>query len=44
MVGQTMVAIGLPAPGETEPIYDRVVTVDYDSIQQLEPQQPAERA
>lgn len=36
MVGRSTVAIGLPANGDQEPIYDRLVTVDLLHIMQTE--------
>jgi hypothetical protein len=36
MVGRTTVAIGLPANGNEETIYDRLVTVDLLHIMQTE--------
>ena len=36
MVGRLTVAIGLPANGSQEPIYDRLVTVDLLHIMQTE--------
>ena len=36
MVGRSTVAIGLPANGKDEPIYDRLVTVDLPDIWQAE--------
>jgi hypothetical protein len=36
MVGRSTVAIGLPANGRDEPIYDRLVTVDLPHIMQTE--------
>ncbi len=37
MVGRSAIAIGLPAPDESEPVYDRMVTVSLIHIMQIEP-------
>jgi hypothetical protein len=37
MVGRSAVAIGLPAPGDPTPIYDRLVTVSLLHIMQIQP-------
>ena len=37
MVGRSTVAIGLPAPDDSSPIYDRLVTVSLMHIMQIEP-------
>ena len=37
MVGRSTVAIGVPAPEESEPVYDRLVTVSLLHIMQAEP-------
>jgi hypothetical protein len=37
MFGRSSVAIGLPAGNETEPVYDRLVTVSLLHIMQVEP-------
>ena len=37
MVGRSTVAIGVPAAGESEPIYDRLVTVSLLHVMQAEP-------
>lgn len=37
MVGRSAVAIGLPAPGDSEPVYDRLVTVSLLHVMQMEP-------
>ena len=37
MVGRSGVAIGVPATGDTRPIYDRLVTVSLLHIMQVEP-------
>jgi len=36
VVGVTWLDIGIPEPGETEPIYDYVVTVPLDQIDRVE--------
>jgi hypothetical protein len=36
MVGRSALAIGLPRPGDPEPVYDRLVTVSLLHIMQLE--------
>ena len=36
MVGHGTVAIGLPRPGDAEPIYDRLVTVSLLHVMQVE--------
>jgi hypothetical protein len=35
--GRQSIMIGLPAPGETEPLYDQRITVDLLHIVSLEP-------
>jgi len=37
MVGRSSLVIGLPAPGDTEPVYDRFVTVSLLHVMQMEP-------
>jgi len=37
MVGRSVVAIGVPAPDESEPVFDRLVTVSLIHIMQIEP-------
>jgi hypothetical protein len=37
MTGRSAVAIGLPAPNDAEPVYDRLVTVSLLHIMQIEP-------
>ncbi|MBN2578873.1 MAG: hypothetical protein JXB10_07775 [Pirellulales bacterium] len=37
MVGRSTVAIGLPAPTEPNPVYDRLVTVSLLHVMQVEP-------
>ena len=37
MVGRSEIAVGLPAPEESEPVFDRFVTVSLIQILQLEP-------
>ncbi len=37
LAGRRSTVIGLPAPGETEPLYDRRMTVDLLHIVSLEP-------
>jgi len=37
MVGRSTVAVGLPRPGDTSAIYDRLVTVAILHIMQIEP-------
>ncbi len=37
MVGRSAVAIGLPAPNDPRPVYDRLVTVSLLHIMQVEP-------
>ncbi len=36
MVGRSSVVIGLPQPGDPEPVYDRAVTVALIHIMQIE--------
>lgn len=36
MVGRSAVAVGLPRPGDPEPIYDRLVTISLLHIMQIE--------
>ncbi len=37
MVGRSTVAVGIPAPDEPAPVYDRLVTISLLHIMQLEP-------
>ena len=37
MVGRGTVAVGLPRPGDVDPIYDRLVTMSLLHIMQVEP-------
>ncbi|MGD0897774.1 MAG: hypothetical protein ABR915_08040 [Thermoguttaceae bacterium] len=37
MAGRSTVAIGIPAPDEAEPVYDRLVTVSLLHVMQIEP-------
>ena len=37
MVGRSIVAIGVPAPEESEPVFDRLITVSLIHIMQIEP-------
>ena len=37
MVGRSTIAIGLPAPDDPDPVYDRLVTVSLLHIMQVEP-------
>ena len=37
VVGLTWLDIGIPAPGESEPIYDYVVTLPLKDISRIEP-------
>jgi hypothetical protein len=37
MVGRSTIALGLPAPSEQIPIYDRLVTVSLLHVMQVEP-------
>ncbi len=37
MVGRSAIVIGLPAPEESEPVFDRLVTVSLIHIMQIEP-------
>ena len=37
MVGRSTVIVGLPAPGEVEPVFDRAVTVSLLHIMQMQP-------
>jgi hypothetical protein len=37
MVGRSTVAIGLPAAGDPQPVFDRLVTVSLLHIMQVEP-------
>jgi len=39
MVGRSTVAIGLPAPGDSTPVFDRLITVSLLHIMQVEPQE-----
>ena len=39
MVGRNTIEIGLPAPEDSTPIYDRLVTVRLLHIMQIEPHQ-----
>jgi hypothetical protein len=41
MVGRSSLLIGLPAPGDSEPVYDRFVTVSLLHIMQMEPLEAA---
>ncbi len=41
MVGRSTVALGLPAPDDPQPIYDRLVTVSLLHIMQVEPVEAA---
>jgi hypothetical protein len=41
LAGRRSAVIGLPAPGETEPLYDRRITVDLLHIVRLEPIRPS---
>jgi len=41
MVGRSTVAIGIPAPDEPAPVYDRLVTVSLMRIMQVEPNEAA---
>jgi hypothetical protein len=36
MVGRSVVAIGLPQPGDPEPVFDRLVTVSLLHVVQVE--------
>lgn len=40
MVGRSTVIVGLPAPGEAEPVFDRAVTVSLLHIMQVQPVEP----
>lgn len=43
--GRRSVVVGLPAPGETEPLYDHRITVDLLHVVSMEPiQSPAKPA
>ena len=37
MVGRGSVAVGLPRPGDVDPVYDRLVTMSLLHIMQAEP-------
>jgi hypothetical protein len=37
MVGRSSVAIGVPAPNDPNPVYDRLVTISLLHIMQIEP-------
>lgn len=37
MVGRSSVALGMPSPPRSEPIYDRLITVSHLHIMQIEP-------
>jgi hypothetical protein len=37
MVGRSTVAIGLPAPDDPQPVYDRLATVSLLHIMQIQP-------
>jgi hypothetical protein len=39
MVGRSTVILGLPAPGDPEPVFDRYVTVSLLHVMQMEPVQ-----
>ena len=41
MVGRSSLVIGLPAPGDAEPVYDRFVTVSLLHVMQMEPLEAA---
>lgn len=41
MVGRSTVAIGLPAPGDPDPVYDHLVTVSLLHVMQVEPMESA---
>jgi hypothetical protein len=41
LVGRSTVVIGLPAPGDPEPVYDRFVWVSLMHIMQMEPSEAA---
>lgn len=40
MVGRSTIAIGIPGPEDTQPVYDRLVTVSLLHIMQAEPLDP----
>ena len=42
MVGRSTVAIGVPAPDDPSPVYDRLVTVSLLHIMQVEPREAQE--
>ena len=42
MVGRSTVAIGVPAPNDPSPVYDRLVTVSLLHIMQVEPREAQE--
>ena len=42
MVGRSTVAIGVPAPDDPSPVYDRRVTVSLLHIMQVEPREAQE--
>lgn len=37
MVGRSSVSVGVPKPGDPEPVYDRLITVSLLHIMQIEP-------
>jgi hypothetical protein len=37
MVGRSSVAVGVPAPGDPNPVYDHLVTVSLLHVMQVEP-------
>ncbi len=37
LAGRRTAVIGIPSPGETEPLYDKRITVDFLHIVSLEP-------
>ncbi|MGO9109372.1 MAG: hypothetical protein ACLP9L_09075 [Thermoguttaceae bacterium] len=37
MIGRSIVAIGVPAPDESQPVFDRLITVSLIHIMQIEP-------
>ena len=40
MIGRSIVAIGVPAPDDPAPVFDRLVTVSLLHIMQMEPVEP----
>jgi hypothetical protein len=40
MIGRSGAVVGLPRPGDEEPVYDRAVTVSLLHIMQVEPLEP----